>query len=142
MTFFLYNIENKLKKSIVNEQTQSFLKKNNFNQDYQLSFINKKDKGVNFIVKKLLFNFLIFFSKNLRSKKKNIKHLLVFIKFYRYYNTFFFNNRILFYKKYFSKKNYNLFYLRNFFLSTKQVRLKPCLHRLKAKKISFYKKYI
>lgn len=140
MSFILNNIENKLKKSVI---CDTVYKSKKCLEDPKLSIISSSiDSKFLLIVKSLFFNFLIFFSKNLRNKKKNIKNLLVFLKFYGYYNSFFFNNKVFFYKKYFSKKNYNLFYFEKFFLSTKNVRLNPCLHRLKAKKIAFYKKYI
>lgn len=145
MTYILYNIEKKLKKSVFNEKNYSACLSKidvcHVALDNSLIYL-KKEKKISLIVKRMFLKFLIFFSKQLRNKKKNIKNLLLFFKFYKYFNTFFFNNKLFFYKKYFSKKNYNLFYLKNFFLNTKQIRLKLCLHRLKAKRISFYKKYI
>jgi len=139
MSFILQNIEKKLRNSVINKPI-SFIGINiDSDAKKQIYF---KNHSISVIVKKLFFNFLIFFSRSLRRKKKNAKNLILFLKFYNYYNTFFFNNKAIFYKKYFLKKNANLFYFNKFFLSTKQVRLKPCLHRLKDRKVAFYKKYI
>lgn len=140
MSFILQNIEKKLKKSVINKPI-SFIELNPYGV-VKTSFIVNKNIHVSFVIKKLLFNFLIFLSKKLRQKKKNVKNLMLFLKFYRYYTSYFFNNKIFFFKKYFLKKNVNIFYFNSFFLSAKQVRLKPCLHRLKEKRIAFYKKNI
>lgn len=141
MSYIFYSIEKKLKKSVlIKKRTE--LEKPIDNSCAIIFFFDKKQQKISLIIKKFLLNFLIFFSKRLTNKKKNIKNLLLFLKFYKYYNTFFFNNKFFFYKKYFSKKTYNLPYLSNFFLRTRQVRLNPCLKRLKDKKIAFYKKYI
>jgi len=141
MSFILQNIEKKLCGSLVNKKYEivTFSDIDNICNKKQSCSHNFK---VSIIFKKLLLNFIFFFSKNLRNKKRNIKNLLIFLNFYNYYNTFFFNNKLFFYKKYFLKNNYNLFYLSKFFLNTKQVRLKPSLHRLKVKRITFFKKHI
>lgn len=141
MSYLSYSIEKKLKKSVAIEKKTELQVSIN-NSCSSIFFFDEKQQKISLIIKKLLLNFLVFFSKRLINKKKNIKNLLLFLKFYRYYNTFFFNNKLFFYKKYFSKKNYNIPYLSNFFLRTRQIRLNPCLYRLKDKKIVFYKKNI
>lgn len=140
MTFILHNIEKKLQKSVLAKT--SFLELQKKRVDINVVSQNLNNIKISIVLKKLLLNFIYFFSKNLRNKKKNIKNLLLFLSFYQYYNNFFFNNKLLFYKKYFLKNSYNTFYLNKFFLSTKQIRLNPALHRLKAKRIVFFKKHI
>jgi hypothetical protein len=139
MSFILQNIEKRLKRSVINRVDYNVEIVSDINEKKQN--ISLKD-NISFVVKKLLFNFLIFFSKKLVKKKKNAQNFLLFLKFYNYYNYFFFNNKIKFFKKYFLKKNGNIFYFNKLFLSTKQVRLKPCLHRLKDRRLAFYKKHI
>jgi hypothetical protein len=140
MSFIIHNIEKKLHKSVA--INRFILNRYEDKNKFEVIFKNFNNDKISIVLKTLLLNFIYFFSKNLRNKKKNIKNLLLFLNFYKYYNTFFFNNKILFYKKYFSKNNYNTLYLNKFFLNAKQVRLKPSLHRLKAKRIAFFKKYI
>lgn len=143
MSFIINNIEKKLKKSLISKAYLVALKEEEKKEKQQIFLISHVcDQRISFVIKKLLFNFLIFFSRKLRNKKKNARKLVLFLKFYKYYNTHFFKSKLFFFKKYFLKENSNIFYFNKFFLSTKQVRLKPCLHRLKAKRILFYKKFI
>lgn len=141
MSFINYNLENKLHKSVVIYKPVSDLHNTN-KYNFQVVLKDFNNEKISIVLKRLLFNFIYFFSKNLRNKKKNVKNLLLFLNFYSYYNTFFFNNKIFFYKKYFSKNNFNTFYLKNLFLNKKQIRLQPALHRLKAKRITFFKNHI
>jgi len=146
MSFIINNIEKKLKKSVISKAYLVVLKEEEKKEKQELFLISHLhpvcDQKIFFVIKKLLFNFLIFFSRKLRNKKKNARKLVLFLKFYKYFNTFFFKSKLFFFKKYFLKENYNIFYFNKFFLSTKQVRLKPCLHRLKAKRKLFYKRFI
>jgi hypothetical protein len=148
MNYFKYNIANKLNKSIVNNKNYQCFKINNSDSVIKNLLIidnnriDKKGLVSVFLVKILLFNFLIFFSKNLINNKKNKRNFVIFLKFYNYFNFFFLNNKMLSYKKYFFKKKREPFYLNKFYLNTKQVNFDQGLNRLKEKKISFYKKNI
>jgi hypothetical protein len=148
MNYFKYNIANKLNKSIVNNKNYQCFKINNSDSVIKNLLIidnnrvDKKGLVSVFLVKILLFNFLIFFSKNLINNKKNKRNFVIFLKFYNYFNFFFLNNKMLSYKKYFFKKKREPLYLNKFYLNTKQVNFDQGLNRLKEKKISFYKKNI
>lgn len=148
MSYILDTIKNKLKKSVLNKEVFSIKARDEspFVKDLLLNTKASKNDFYNyvssFIIKKILFKFLLFISKNLINKKKNNKNFIIFFKFYNYLNFFFFNNKMYFYKKYFSRKKHEVLYLDKFALSKKQINLNQALIRLKEKKIAFFKKNI
>lgn len=140
MKYFLNNISSKLKRATVisriHNVTDSKEEKFFFNKAFA------KDNLVFFIMHKVLFKFLFFFSRKILLRKNNRRNLMIFIKLFNYLNFFFFNNKIHFFKKFFLKKEMDFVYHERFFLSVKYFDPKKTLVRLKQKKKSFYKKNI
>lgn len=145
MLFLKENIEKKLRNSILNENLSipkyGFSENNLFLKKIVI-FENRFLNSVKEIKKKILFNFIFFISKVLVNKKRKRSNFLLFLNFYEYINTFFFNNKILFYKKYFLKHNFNSFYLEKFVLNRRIINYTNSLLRLRTKKKEFYKKNI
>lgn len=141
-SYLLINIKKKLKKSLVNisnlnkEKNQILIKK-----------IDQKDKNFNsqryifFASKRVLYNFLLFFSKNFIHQGNKRENYIIFLRFFEYFNSFIFQDKLFFYKKYFIKKRDPL-YLNNFFFKNKQIFHDRGFERLKKKRIDFFKKNV
>ena len=145
MNYLIKNIEKKLKKSLSKntflQQSDSSIQLNALKSN-PISFLTSNNKVISFTIKNFLYNFLLFFSKNFINKKKNIENFMAFLKFYEYFNSFFFNNKIFFFKKYALKKKKDPLYLKNFFLYNRQIYSDYGFKRLRDKRIDFYKKNI
>ena len=146
MQFFLKNIKNKLKKAVVNDKIQTIAglraEKKFLMEKVDSNFLIRKKFSFH-VIHSVLFKFLFFFSKKILKIKNKRKNLMILIKLFNYLNFYFFNNNIYFFKKFFIKKNKNLFFLDKFFSNFKYIDVKKeSLARIKEKKIFFYKKNV
>jgi len=142
--YLLTNIKKKLKKSLVKDYNNSkeislyFLLKNNQEENFFLPF---SQRHITFATKKFLYNFLLFFSKNFIHRRNKVKSYILFLRFYEYFNSFIFNEKLFFFKKYAIKKR-DPFYLNNFFFTNKQVYHDRGFERLKKKRVDFFRKNV
>jgi len=145
MQYFLNNLNNKLKRSVIKDKVYHSMNIHDKSLEKITNTLNKTsiEKFPFFITQDILLKFLFLFSENLLSGINKKINLIVFAKLYNYLNSFFLSDKNHFFKKFFLKDiKQNVHYLNNFFFSKKHFDFKQSLVRLKEKRITFYKKNI